>query len=167
MSSAAVDVMEERPTTKRGVGRPSLDTKRRCLDDPEIQSISLSRDELDLIAISPRAVEGERKLAMAILHRSTRDLLDNIHKQHSRSQLLFAQAVAWFLAEPTSESETYPFSFENVARLLGYNAETIKDRVRDLKRNWEENNVTENETNAEAQAEANHRTIREDAPPAP
>ena len=75
-------------------------------------------------------LEGERRLMLAVLEDAVSCFQKYAGAKRPRNQRLFREAEEWFLEEDSS----WPFSFESVCAVLGFNPEYVRRRLM----NWKE-----------------------------
>lgn len=70
-------------------------------------------------------LEGERRLMLAVLEDAVSCFQKYAGARRPRNQRLFREAEQWFLEEDSS----WPFSFEAVCAVLGFNPEYVRRRL--------------------------------------
>lgn len=75
-------------------------------------------------------LEGERRLMLAVLEDAVSCFQKYAGATRPRSKRLFKESEEWFL----DTDGTWPFSFESVCSVLGFNAEYVRKRLM----NWKE-----------------------------
>jgi len=76
-------------------------------------------------ARSNAVLEGERRLMLAVMEDAVSCFQKYAGAKRPRSQRLFQEAEDWFLEEDTG----WPFSFESVCGVLGFNPEYVRSRL--------------------------------------
>lgn len=74
-------------------------------------------------------LEGERRLMLAVLEDAVACFQKYAGAQRPRAQRLYREAEEWFL----DTDDTWPFSFEAVCVVLGYDASYVRQRLMDWK----------------------------------
>lgn len=74
-------------------------------------------------------LEGERRLMLAVLEDAVSCYQKNVGASGARNQRLFEEAEEWFL----DTDGTWPFSFEAVCVILGYDSDYFRSQLRKWK----------------------------------
>jgi hypothetical protein len=99
-----------------------IDSALGCLGAPEVVPETILPAQL-----FPRAaaLAPERRLMMAVLARSLRDLRSNAGTGTRRARKHLAEVEAWF----ASDDDVWPFSFVNLCHALDLDASSVRSRL--------------------------------------
>lgn len=108
-------------TWAKNTSATSLDGTLPRLIEPEVLMPSQFYDRFRGSSI----LEGERRLMLAVLEDAVACFQKNVAAARSRNQRIHEEAEEWFL----DRDGTWPFSFEAVCVVLGYDSDYFRDQL--------------------------------------